>query len=118
MAAGLAEECTVQIAYAIGVAEPVGLYVDTHGTGQAEDAELVALTRKHFPLTPKNIIQHFRLRRPIYRQTAAYGHFGRTEKEGFDWEKTDVARLLREEALGKSRQNGSSGRKLFSAAPA
>ncbi|MDE2143410.1 MAG: methionine adenosyltransferase [Elusimicrobia bacterium] len=100
VAAGLAEECTVQLAYAIGVAEPVGVYFDTHGTGQADEARIEAAVRKLFPMTPKGIIETLKLRRPIYRQTAAYGHFGRTEK-GFEWEKTDKAAALREEVLGK-----------------
>jgi S-adenosylmethionine synthetase len=100
VAAGLAEECTVQLAYAIGVAEPVGVYFDTHGTGQADEARIEAAVRKLFPMTPKGIIDTLKLRRPIYRQTAAYGHFGRTEK-GFEWEKTDKAEALREEVLGK-----------------
>ena len=100
VAAGLAEECTVQLAYAIGVAEPVGVYFDTHGTGSADEMRIEAAVRKLFPLTPKGIIDTLKLRRPIYRQTAAYGHFGRTEK-GFEWEKTDKADALREEVLGK-----------------
>jgi S-adenosylmethionine synthetase len=100
VAAGLAEECTVQLAYAIGVAEPVGVYFDTHGTGQADEARIELAVRKLFPMTPKGIIDTLKLRRPIYRQTAAYGHFGRTEK-GFEWEKTDKAEALREEVLGK-----------------
>ena len=100
VAAGLAEECTVQLAYAIGVAEPVGVYFDTHGTGQADEARIEAAVRKLFPMTPKGIIDTLKLRRPIYRQTAAYGHFGRNEK-GFEWEKTDKAVALREEVLGK-----------------
>ena len=100
VAAGLAEECTVQLAYAIGVADPVGVYFDTHGTGSADEMRIEAAVRKLFPLTPKGIIDTLKLRRPIYRQTAAYGHFGRTEK-GFEWEKTDKAVALREEVLGK-----------------
>ena len=100
VAAGLAEECTVQLAYAIGVAEPVGVYFDTHGTGSADEMRIEAAVRKLFPMTPKGIIDTLKLRRPIYRQTAAYGHFGRTEK-GFEWEKTDKAVALREEVLGK-----------------
>ena len=101
VAAGLASECTVQLAYAIGVAEPVGVYFDTHGTGAAEEGRIEAAVRRLFPMTPKGIIDTLKLRRPIYRQTAAYGHFGRTEK-GFEWEKTDRAEALREEVLGKS----------------
>ncbi len=101
VAAGLAEECTVQLAYAIGVAEPVGVYFDTHGTGTADEARIEAAVRKLFPMTPKGIIDTLKLRRPIYRQTAAYGHFGRAEK-GFEWEKTDKAEALRDEVTGKS----------------
>jgi S-adenosylmethionine synthetase len=100
VAAGLAEECTVQLAYAIGVAEPVGVYFDTHGTGAADEARIEAAVRKLFPMTPKGIIDTLKLRRPIYRQTAAYGHFGREEK-GFEWEKTDKADALRELVMGK-----------------
>ena len=100
VAAGLANECEVQVAYAIGVAEPVGVYFDTHGTGSADEASIERAVRKLFPMTPKGIIDTLKLRRPIYRQTAAYGHFGRTEK-GFEWEKTDKADALREEVLGK-----------------
>jgi len=100
VAAGLAEECTVQLAYAIGVAEPVGVYFDTHGTGKVDEAKIEAAVRKHFQLTPKGIIQSLKLRRPVYRQTAAYGHFGRTEAD-FTWEKTDKADALRELLGGK-----------------
>ncbi len=88
VASGAAKECTVQLAYAIGVAEPVGVYVDTHGTGLIEEEKLTALVRKTFDLTPKGIIRDLKLRRPIFRKTASYGHFGRNEKD-FSWEKTD-----------------------------
>ncbi|MBI4370896.1 MAG: methionine adenosyltransferase [Elusimicrobia bacterium] len=101
VAAGLADECTVQLAYAIGVAEPVGVYFDAHGTGHADEARIEAAVRRHFPMTPKGIIDAFKLRRPIYRPTAAYGHFGREEKN-FEWEKTDKADALREEVLGRA----------------
>ncbi len=101
VAAGLAERCTVQLAYAIGVAEPVGIYFDTHGTGVCEESKIEAAVRKHFSLTPKGIIQTLKLRRPIYQKTAAYGHFGR-EGEGFDWEKTDRAEILKSEVLERS----------------
>lgn len=94
VAAGLADEATVQLAYAIGVAEPLAVYVDTHGTGKIPNTRIEAEVRKRFPLTPQGIIQHFKLRRPIYRATAAYGHFGRTEP-GFEWERTDFAPALR-----------------------
>jgi S-adenosylmethionine synthetase len=97
VAAGLANRCEVQLAYAIGVAEPVSVSVNTFGTGAASDDRIVDLIRAHFPLTPKGMIEHLRLRRPIYTKTAAFGHFGRTE-ETFTWEGTGKADLLREEA--------------------
>jgi S-adenosylmethionine synthetase len=90
VAAGLADKVEVQLAYAIGVAEPVSVLVDTFGTGKLSGAQLTALVRKNFSLTPKGIIESLNLRRPIYRKTAAYGHFGRTEPE-FTWEATDKA---------------------------
>ncbi len=110
VAAGLAEECTIQVAYAIGVVQPVGLYVDTHGTGITEDTRICALIRKHFDFTPRGIINTFKLRRPIYRKTASYGHFGRTEAS-FAWEKTDKASVLKQEILGKT----SASKKLVTA---
>ena len=85
VAAGLCDRCEVQVAYAIGVAEPVSIMVDTFGTGQVSDDRLTALVRKHFDLTPKGIIENLDLRRPIYQKTAAYGHFGRNLPE-FTWE--------------------------------
>jgi S-adenosylmethionine synthetase len=97
IAAQLAEKCEVQLAYAIGVAEPVSVLVDTKGTEKTNVERIEKLVRKHFPLTPKGIIDHLKLRRPIYKQTAAYGHFGRNEP-GFTWEKTDKAALLRRES--------------------
>lgn len=97
VAAGLASRCEVQLAYAIGVAEPVSVHVNTYGTGKIEDDRVVELIRENFRLTPKSIIEQLDLRRPIYRQTAAFGHFGRTE-ESFSWEKTDKAEALREGA--------------------
>ena len=96
IAAQLAEKCEVQLAYAIGVAEPVSVLVDTKGTEKTNVERIEKLVRKHFSLTPKGIIEHLKLRRPIYKQTAAYGHFGRNEP-GFTWEKTDKAALLRRE---------------------
>jgi S-adenosylmethionine synthetase len=93
VAAKLAERCEVQLAYAIGVSEPVSVCVDTEGTGKIEDARLCELVREIFPLTPAGIIKHLDLRRPIYRKTAAGGHFGRNEPE-FTWEKTDKAKQL------------------------
>jgi S-adenosylmethionine synthetase len=94
VAAGLAERCMVQLAYAIGVAEPVSVLVDTYGTGTVSDEKLSELVRAHFKLTPRGIIESLDLRRPIYKKTAAFGHFGRTEPE-FTWEKTDKAAALR-----------------------
>jgi S-adenosylmethionine synthetase len=95
VAAGFASRCEVQLAYAIGVAEPVSVMVHTFGTGTVEEKRLVEMVREHFPLTPKAMIDHLRLRRPIYRKTAAFGHFGRTE-DTFTWEASDKAELLRE----------------------
>jgi S-adenosylmethionine synthetase len=97
VAAGLAERVEVQLAYAIGVAEPVSVWVDSFGTGvigDGGDGEAERLVREHFPLSPRGIIEYLDLRRPIYRQTAAYGHFGR-EEEGFTWERTHRAAGLR-----------------------
>ena len=91
VAAGLADRCEVQLAYAIGVSEPVSVHVDTEGTGKIEDERLCELAREFFPLTPRGIIDYLDLRRPIYRKTAAGGHFGR---EGFSWEQTDKAKEL------------------------
>jgi S-adenosylmethionine synthetase len=93
VASGLCDRCEVQIAYAIGVPQPVSIMVDTKRTGRVSDEKLTALVRKHFDLTPKGLIQHLRLRRPIFRATAAYGHFGRNEPT-FTWERTDKAKLL------------------------
>jgi S-adenosylmethionine synthetase len=97
VAAGLATRCEVQLAYAIGVADPVSVLVNTFGTGTAPEMKLVELVREHFPLTPRGMIEHLKLRRPIYRVTAAFGHFGRTEAS-FSWEATDKAEALREGA--------------------
>ncbi len=97
VAAGLAKQCQVQIAYAIGVAEPVSIMVDTWGSGVISDDKIEALIAEHFDLRPKGIVQMLDLLRPIYRNTAAYGHFGRTEQE-FTWERTDKADLLRDAA--------------------
>jgi len=94
VAAGLADRVEVQLAYAIGVAEPVSVRVDSFGTGAVDDGRLEALVREHFPLTPRGIIEHLDLRRPIYRATASYGHFGR-EEPGFTWERSDKAEELR-----------------------
>ncbi len=100
VAAKLAKECTVQVAYAIGVAEPVGLYVDTHGTGVIADEKLAAIVLANFDFTPKGIIRNLKLRSPIFRKTAAYGHFGRS---GFEWEKTNAAEMLRKKAGGAAK---------------
>ena len=97
VAAGLAKRCEVQLAYAIGVAEPVSVLVETFGTGAVDSSTLQKLVREHFKLTPKGIIESLDLRRPIYRKTAAYGHFGRNDKD-FTWEQTDKAVALREAA--------------------
>jgi len=93
VAAGLCDRCEVQLAYAIGVAEPVSVYVNTFGTGKKNEQELVKIVKENFPLTPKGIIECLNLRRPIFQKTAAYGHFGR-EDEGFTWENTDLAKKL------------------------
>jgi S-adenosylmethionine synthetase len=95
VAAGLATRCEVQLAYAIGVAEPVSVMVHTFGTGTVEEERLVEMVREQFPLTPREMIDHLKLRRPIYRLTAAFGHFGRTEPS-FTWESADKAEALRE----------------------
>jgi S-adenosylmethionine synthetase len=97
VAAGLAERCEVELAYAIGVAEPVSVLVETFGTGKVEEGKIEELVRKNFKLTPKGIIESLNLRRPIYRKTAAYGHFGRSDKD-FTWEATDKAATLSEQA--------------------
>ncbi|MCL2604747.1 MAG: methionine adenosyltransferase [Defluviitaleaceae bacterium] len=99
VAAELAKHCEVQVAYAIGVAKPVSVFVDTKGTGKIKDTEITALVNEHFDLRPAAIIKHFDLRRPIYKQTAAYGHFGRTDVE-LPWEKTDKADALKKAANG------------------
>ena len=97
VAAGLADRCTVQLAYAIGVAEPVSVLVDTHDTGVIADEKISEIVRANFKLTPRSIIETLDLRRPIYKQTAAFGHFGRTEPE-FTWERTDKANAIRADA--------------------
>jgi len=97
VAAGLADKCEVQVAYAIGVARPVSLMVETFGTGKVSDERIVELVKQHFDLRPKAIITSLDLLRPIYSRTAAYGHFGRDEV-GFTWENTDKAAALRADA--------------------
>jgi len=97
VAAGIADKCEVQFAYAIGVADPVSIFVDTFGTGKIPMDKIVKLIRENFKLTPKGMIESLDLRKPIYKQTAAYGHFGRTEP-GFTWEKTDKVAALKKAA--------------------
>ena len=97
VASGLAEKCEIQLAYAIGVSEPVSVHVDTFGTGQIADSQIAELVRKTFPLTPSGIIKHLDLRRPIFRKTASGGHFGRNDPD-FTWEKTDKAAQLKKAA--------------------
>ena len=97
VAAGLAGRVQVQLAYAIGVADPVSVLVETFGTGQLDESKISSLVRENFSLTPKGIIDTLDLRRPIYRQTAAFGHFGRSEPE-FSWERTDKASDLKSAA--------------------
>ena len=96
VAAGLALKCEIQLAYVIGVAEPVSIMVNTFNTGKVDEARLVELVREHFDLTPLGIIERLKLRRPIYKKTASYGHFGR-EEDGFTWELTDFAEALKNE---------------------
>ncbi|MFQ3574380.1 MAG: methionine adenosyltransferase [Thermodesulfovibrionales bacterium] len=97
VSAGLAEKCELQIAYAIGVAEPVSVFVDTFGTGLISDEKIVEIIQRCFDLTPKGIIEKLNLRRPIFRKTAAYGHYGRLDKD-FTWEYTDMAEVIKKEA--------------------
>jgi S-adenosylmethionine synthetase len=94
VAAGLAKRCEIQLSYAIGVAEPTSVMVDTFDTGKLSDLELVAIIRKHFDLRPAGIIKMLDLRRPIYKQTAAYGHFGRNDLD-LPWERVDKAEILK-----------------------
>lgn len=93
VAAGLAQRCEIQVSYAIGVAEPTSISIDTYGTGKVSDNEIIQLVREHFDLRPKGLIAMLNLKRPIYQQTAAYGHFGRTGDD-FTWERTDKADVL------------------------
>jgi len=105
VAAGLAKKCEVQVAYAIGVAQPVGVFVTTFGTGTADDKQIAAAVSKVFDFRPAAIIDQLDLLRPIYRKTAAFGHFGRTEKE-FTWERTDRAEpsTMRSSVRARSRR--------------
>ena len=102
VAAGIAERCEVQVSYAIGVAEPTSVSVETFGTGRIPEARIIELIRAHFELRPKGLIEQLDLLRPIYRQTASFGHFGREEAD-FSWERTDLAEALRYEAGPKAR---------------
>ena len=97
VAAGLAQRCTIQLAYAIGVAEPLSLYVDFHGTGNTEEAKVARALRHVMKLTPRGIREHLGLNRPIYARTSAYGHFGREPDAdgGFSWERTDLVDQLK-----------------------
>ena len=97
VASGMAKRCEVQFAYAIGVPEPVSVMINTFGTGKLDETKIVKLVRENFDLTPAGIIEKLKLRRPIYEQTAAYGHFGR-EEEGFTWEEIDMADKLKKAA--------------------
>ncbi|MFA5931512.1 MAG: methionine adenosyltransferase [archaeon] len=97
VASGLADKCEVQLAYAIGVAEPTGIFVETFKTNKIPEEKISELVRKYFPTKPKDILEKLNLRRPIYKKTAAYGHFGREDPD-FTWEKTDLAEKLKEEA--------------------
>ena len=97
VASGLARRCTIQLSYAIGVAEPLSIYADTHGTGEVDAAQIEIAIRKVMSLTPRGIRTHLGLNRPIYARTAAYGHFGRTPEAdgGFSWERTDLVEALK-----------------------
>ncbi len=97
VASKLADKCYIQLAYAIGIAEPVSLMIETSGTGKIPDQQIEKLVRKHFDLTPRGIVKKLDLLKPKYAATSAYGHFGRTEKS-FTWEKTDKAKILTKDA--------------------
>jgi S-adenosylmethionine synthetase len=97
VASGIAQRIEVQMAYAIGIPEPVSIFVDTFGTSKIDDLEIVSLIKKNFDLTPRGIIEKLNLRRPIFKKTAAYGHFGRDD-EDFTWERTDMAETLKKQA--------------------
>jgi S-adenosylmethionine synthetase len=105
VAAGLADRCEVQLAYAIGVAQPVSVLVDAFGTGKISEEKMEALVRQNFELTPRGIIDSLKLRRPIYKKTASYGHFGRKDPD-FTWEATDKAARLHEQAFGQTVSTG------------
>jgi S-adenosylmethionine synthetase len=107
VAAGFADECLIQLAYCIGMVEPVSVMVNTYGSGKLSDTELATLTRKVFPLSPKGMIDHLDLRQPIYSRTAAYGHFGRDDHE-YTWERLEAVDELRAKAaqLGEGKRRG------------
>jgi S-adenosylmethionine synthetase len=98
VAAGLAERCEIQVSYAIGVAEPTSITIETFGTGKIEEQRLVSIVREHFDMRPKGLIAQLDLLKPIYQPTASYGHFGRNESVGFTWEKTDKVDALKSAA--------------------
>ena len=100
VAAGLADKCEIELAYAIGVAKPVSIMVDTFGTNHIEEERIIELIKKNFDLRPASIIKTLDLKRPIYKQIAAYGHFGRTDLD-LPWERTDKAETLRKQAFGE-----------------
>jgi len=110
VAAGLADKCEVQIAYVIGFAEPISVLVHTFGTNKISEEKIESLVRKHFPLKPHEIIKHLKLKRPIFRKTAAYGHFGRNDPD-FTWEKTDMVETLKKEA-GATRKLDKNGKEV------
>ena len=95
MAAKIAKKCELQLAYSIGEANPVSVYVNTFGTGQIDDEKITTIIKDNFPLKPKEIIDHLNLKRPIYFNTASYGHFGRENESGFPWEKCDKVSELK-----------------------
>jgi S-adenosylmethionine synthetase len=97
VAAGLAQRCTLQVSYAIGVAKPLSIYVDTHGTGQVHESAIERAVAECMDLTPRGIREHLDLNKPIYARTAAYGHFGRPPEAdgGFSWERTDLVKALK-----------------------
>ena len=97
VAAGLADQCEIQISYAIGVAQPISVMVNTFGTGKIPDEKILELVKKHFDMRPKAIIDHLNLLRPIYRKTAVFGHFGRNDPD-FTWERTDKTGILKKDA--------------------
>ncbi len=104
VAAKLADRCEIQLAYAIGVAEPVSVMINTFGTGKISDVTIGKLVRENFNMTPRGIIEELHLRRPIYKKTAAYGHFGRECEDGFNWEITDKADILKKSAKQSSKE--------------